>query len=397
MFTQLPRPSSLRSPHVIVVAVALVAVLGLMVNGPLQSTLSAQAGPAPTLGIQDVRFTVNNTPKFLLFISYFGALVPLTGEDGNALRARITQQFRVAKQYGFDGVRIFPNWQPNHCGALTTPVNAFSVMNGDGTIKPDLGQRFLDVLDIAYSEGLLVDVSWHMESVVGLDPYEYGAALQLITGYIRGTRPHVYFDLENEHNLYAPDPGNGCAKPAWAPAVIRQLRDAVKDPILGDPNRIVSASYTEINDYGAMVDDAIIGGFDFLAHHNLRDYDPGGLLGYCPEPYVPCRTRQRTHTGAQVNADIAAMNARGWRRPIHLQEPERWTERTPCYFNCATRAQDFVDMARLAKQAGAAAWTFHNEELFNINQVQPWFSQEEYNFLLRLIPDVVNYPFWGQW
>jgi hypothetical protein len=60
----------------------------------------APAAPAQTLTIVGNRFAVDRTPRFLVFISYFGAM--------GAPRADADLAF--LRRCGFDGVRIWPTW-----------------------------------------------------------------------------------------------------------------------------------------------------------------------------------------------------------------------------------------------------------------------------------------------
>src|SRR5262245_37311577 len=108
------------------------------------------AGPAraQTLSIQGDQFAVDGVPKFLTFISFFGAMGAGTvGADFHFLRSR-----------GFDGVRIWP------C-LFTGP----QLIRADGSLDPVALDRLRFVLDRARDERLIVDVSFTGEHIPGLN------------------------------------------------------------------------------------------------------------------------------------------------------------------------------------------------------------------------------------
>lgn len=404
-----------RRPPLRVLVATILTLLTLLIGGsiydgnPFESKVAAQA-VSPILGISGTHFTVTTggvtTAKFLVFISYFGALIPNNGEEN--YYNTIQTYFQFAKDKGFDGVRIFPNWSSsNFCGG------AYPVMTATG-INLAQGQRLVNVLDIARQIGLLVDLSWHMESVPGLSKTTYKNNLQWIAGQLTGPAyRHVYFDLENEHNHYAVDPGNGCGKPGWIvdpnPIYGPSMQDLVNAVYAGDPNRIVTGSFTPgrtldpslppppceqnpPNDPPDRYVEALCDAYHypaatpryhFLAYHNLREYDGSN------------HTLQPTRTATQVTAlknYITTYVLPQYRTPIHFQEPDKWKATGP---QSNTTGPDFVEMARGAKSAGAAAWTFHTEAFYYGVSGLP--SPVEFYFIDHLIPDVVNYGTWLQW
>ncbi len=60
----------------------------------------------PTFAISGSQFTVNGTPMFLLFLSYFDAM--RRSNDGDRNAGGLDTDFQYIKSQGFDGVRIFP-------------------------------------------------------------------------------------------------------------------------------------------------------------------------------------------------------------------------------------------------------------------------------------------------
>src|SRR5260221_4812174 len=61
----------------------------------------AVAAPARAqkLGTQGIQFTIDGAPKFLTFVTYFGAMGA----------PNVTADLHLIKSLGFDGVRILPN------------------------------------------------------------------------------------------------------------------------------------------------------------------------------------------------------------------------------------------------------------------------------------------------
>src|SRR5438445_8377950 len=88
----------------------------------------AATAQAQKLTIQGDKFVVDGTPRFLTFITYFGAMgAPHFAQDLHFLR-----------KLGFDGVRIWPNLD-------TGP----QLMNADGTLKSDELALLRSILDAA--------------------------------------------------------------------------------------------------------------------------------------------------------------------------------------------------------------------------------------------------------
>jgi hypothetical protein len=109
--------------------------------------LCAVEAQAQKLSIQGDRFAVDGTPKFLTFITYFGAMGA----------PNIINDLHLIRSLGFDGIRIWPNLD-------TGP----QLMNGDGTLRPDELKRLLSILDQARLEHLVVDVTFTYEHIAGM-------------------------------------------------------------------------------------------------------------------------------------------------------------------------------------------------------------------------------------
>src|ERR1700694_5683724 len=108
--------------------------------------LWATEAQAQKLSIQGDRFAIDGTPRFLTFISYFGAMGA----------SNVVADLHLLHSLGFDGIRIWPNLD-------TGP----QLMNGNGTLRPDELRRLLFILDQARLEHLIVDVTFTYEHISG--------------------------------------------------------------------------------------------------------------------------------------------------------------------------------------------------------------------------------------
>ena len=110
--------------------------------------LAASPARAQKLSIQGDRFAIDGVPRFLTFMTMFGAM----GAPD------IVADLQTVRNLGFDGVRIWPNLD-------TGP----QLMTSDGSLKPDELARLRLILDEARKLRLIVDVSFTYEHVRGLD------------------------------------------------------------------------------------------------------------------------------------------------------------------------------------------------------------------------------------
>jgi hypothetical protein len=314
---------------------------------------AAQASRTPpVLGIAAEQFTVDGKPRFLTVISYFDAL------RAEALTADLDF---IRRDLGFDGIRVFPNWwgydrkaQPCPASRDDTLFDAQGNIRGDGATVSGPLARLHALLRETRARGLVVDLSFARETVQGgmtVDAYQRG--LQRTAFLLREYR-HVLFDLQNERDL---------DRPAMhlAPPQVRALRDAVRDPERGDPRRLVVASTTgssppivgdEVNPAGT-VGFVKTAGLDAVAFH-----DPRGA-GW--ETRVP--------------AVVGALRRAG--KPVYLQEPSRWrvADTSACGRPETADSDGDAGHFRLAlkhaRDAGAAAWTFHTQRTFALGPGRP--------------------------
>jgi hypothetical protein len=293
------------------------------------------APAAPVLGISGDRFTVNGSPRFLLFVSYFDAmrLARAGAEPGGALDA----DFRYIASHGFDGIRVFPNWYHYASGAR---ADGDALFTKDGSIRSAAWPIFISVLDRAAANGLIVDVSFSRETISDLSVDAYIAQLEAVAAKLKGAHPHAFFDLQNEFPIHMSE-----RDAARALAAVRSA----------DPARIVTVSI----DSGSVNDPGDAGRLSarlrlpVAAYHESRDPDE-----WFTEAYIARIVGAlRTGLGAE-------------KVPIYLQEPTAIG--TMCPPRCLEQDWDDEpsharDAARAAERAGAAAWTFHTRSTFDLS------------------------------
>lgn len=288
----------------------------------------------PILGVSGRHFTVNGVPRFLLFVSYFDAM---RRSDSNGTNSGdLDTDFAYIKAQGYDGIRVFPNWQ--HYVTTGKADDDALFTNGLG-IRLDRLAVFLRVLNTAASYGLVVDVSFSWESVTGMTKAQFYQQVADVTARLQGAYPHVMFDLQNEWN----NPNIGFSQSE----VATLLNDYVRP---NDQNRIVTASITEDNANVAGQASASLG-LDIAAYHDPRWSD--------------------WYTNSRVSAAIDGVRSGFGQKPIYLQEPMPIA--TICPPKCPGPATQLdtdpshaMRAANAAKRYGAAAWTFHTRSTFDL-------------------------------
>ena len=275
----------------------------------LIGVFGATAVRAQSLSIQSDKFAVDGAPRFLTFISYFGAM-----GAGN-----VAADFKFLRSRGFDGVRIWPL-------VFTGP----QLMNGDGSLRPEALDRLLFILDRARDERLIVDISFTGEHIPGLDARRFRDGILATAAALR-SYPNVLFDIENERNIYGPgDQPLGRGDVAAIYAGIKTV----------DPSRIVTASNSSTVTPENAAQFTIDLGLDVVAYHDPREFN--------------------WFTSELTQPMVRALQRAG--KPVYLQEPmpTRGDPRFP-YYPQTDRAYYFLDAVANAKRAGAAAWCFHTD------------------------------------
>lgn len=277
---------------------ATLAVLGVLVAS---APVSGQR-----LSVQGHQFAVDDTPKFLVFITYFGGM----GADN------IIADLRFIKSKGFDGIRLWPN-----------SPDGPQLMNADGTLRSDSLARLIFILDRAREFRLIVDVTFTAEHIAGLDAERYKAAITAAAIALR-RHENVLFDLQNERNVYGP-----FGRPLSA-VDVSSARAAVKQ---ADPKRILTASNsgTPLDKTSRFTEETRL---DVTAYHDPRDANWYQL--------------------DRIRSIVDALGANG--RPVYFQEPTRFP------FPSTDRAEFFQQALLNARAGGAAAWCFHTDLGFNL-------------------------------
>jgi hypothetical protein len=266
---------------------------------------SATEAQAQKLTIQGDRFAVDGTPRFLTFISYFGAM------DA----PNVTADLHLLKSLGFDGVRIWPNLD-------TGP----QLMNGDGSLRPNGLTQLRSILDQAHLEHLVVDVTFTYEHVAGMTPATARIGIMAATDALR-SHDNLLFDIQNERNVQD--------RRFMSEADVASILAGIKAT---DSARIAFASNSPVDDAAYAAAFATRLGLDVTAYHEPR----------------PVNWYQLNFLGPIVRT----MRSNG--KPAYLQEP--MTTRDSLYaYPSNSRVEYFLQAIANAKLSGAAAWCFHTE------------------------------------
>ena len=274
----------------------------------------AAAAAATELGVKDTQFTLNSKPKFLLGISYCGAL--------GAPEQFIKQDLDDIESCGFNWIRVWATWRDG-----ITAVDE----------KGQPQQPYWDKLNWLVAEcdrrGIVVDVtlSRGLSTVVELFEAHQRAVEALVT-HLKPYR-NWYLDLANERNVR--DARFVDFKE------LQSLRDTVKRL---DTKRLVTASQggdislDELRQYLLTVQ------VDFVCPHRPRD----------PDSPKETQVKSREY--------LARMKDIGRVVPVHYQEPFRRGYRPEHW---EPSAEAFLADLRQAVAGGAAGWCFHNGDQRN--------------------------------
>lgn len=267
-------------------------------------------GPQPrgpvSVGISGDKFTVNGQPRFLLGVSYFDAS-NWRVEDLDGLAAR-----------RFNLIRIWLDW-----GA---PGDGRSFFNGSGALVQ--GQKLVNLVRAARARGIIVDVTI-------LDPgLTFGDVHRALreTATALRAEPNVIIDVMNEH-----DHGGGPRSHADVAGFIGSVRSI-------NANVPVTVSSTGGHLMStANIDEEMGAGVAIVTPHFERTSDWFD------------RTDERV---AFVKNFIAS---RGRNLPVYLQEEARRG-----HSGLNPSRDQFLQAAREARDAGAAAWVFHTDAGFEL-------------------------------
>lgn len=321
-------------------------------------------------------FSVNDTPRFLVFVSYFDGLDVPQGsfvDDLNYLRAR-----------GVDGIRILANWweAPNDYTAGPLQYAQSTLVLPNGTLRSTRRDALGWYIDRAREANMVIDLTLTAENVSSnqfgggpddLTFNEYRNAILDLVTFLHDRRDrNVILDLQNEGNLNGPcagvfPPSNATCRDAGATPFLSYGPSAIAGLVneihARDPGRIVTVSTSGAAT--AARDTARDLNFDVNTWH-----DPRTEFWYQRYPeHLP--------------------NLRGT-KAIYLQEPRPLREQT------GLQPENFRQAVNEAKARGAAAWCFHTKASFHMNgsSLQGKLERVERDFLDTFRSGLDDTP-WG--
>ena len=302
----------------------------------------ATQAQAQRLSIQGDRFAIDGTPRFLIFITYFGAMGA----------PNIINDLHLIRSLGFDGIRIWPNLD-------TGP----QLMNGDGTLRPDELSRLRFILDQARLEHLVVDVTFTYEHIRGMTPATARLGIMAATDALR-SYDNLLFDIQNERNVQD--------RRFMSEADVARIFAGIKAV---DPTRIATCDNARGDDEGPqwVADFTVRLGLDVTALHETR--------------------RSDWYTFPIYQSIIRTLRSNG--RPAYLQEPMA-TRDSFFSYPSNDRAEYFLQAIANAKLLGAAGWCFHTEEGVDFRNGAPFLEdrlrahpEPEWAFVNSLKPRVI--------
>jgi hypothetical protein len=301
--------------------------LGRVLALTLTLVAAGRLAPAQTLGTEGDRFTIDGRPQFLIFVSYFDGLRRANAKQPGG---GVDEDFAYLKRVGADGIRVLPNWH-YLCGGGPADEGQ-KLFTSDGAINEPMWPVFVAMLDRAAFHGLTVDVTFTRDTFPRPIPLAaYRAAIVDVAKRLRagGGHRHVLFDIQNEYPIHG-----------LTDADVHGVLSAVRAI---DPGRIVTASAGS----GDVVHDPAM---TVMAYHDGRE--------------------DRWSEGATARAEIAAVRARaGPATPIYFQEPMPFRKfRSDCGHGEWPRPGHARRAARHAREHGAAAWTFHTRQSFDLRE-----------------------------
>jgi hypothetical protein len=284
--------------------------------------LGSSAG-AQTLGIDGTRLTVDGHPRFLLFVSYFDGL-----RRANA-NGDLDTDFAYLKRIGYDGIRLMANWHYD-CGSGPAD-DARKLLTASGAVNEPMWPVFVRLLDRAAAHGLIVDVSFTRDTYgvpIPVDAYRHAIAAVAERLIALGGHRQVLFDIQNEYPIHGLTP--------------KDVHGILRSVAAVDPARIVTAS----GGGGDIVDDPAM---HVVAYHDSREEDW----------YEPA--------AARAQLDAVRRRTAADPKPIYLQEPMPFRKFHPaCGHGEWPRPGYARRAASEARQHGAAAWTFHTRQSFDL-------------------------------
>ena len=313
--------------------------------------LVPHASTAQVLGVQGDHFTVSGNPQFLVFISYSDGLrrIPDVSNCNDSLNTNTLKtdlQYLATKKVA--GIRVFPNWQDP----------SSTLMDVTGALRCLQLKKLKALVGLAAQNGLVVDLSFTIDTVkdtstnppTPMSATAYKTGMQSVATELLGKK-NVLFDLQNELD-HGGNRAPGYTVAQWQAYLATQIKPAVR---ANDPSRLLTVSWTSNYPTQDVFNNIQDNTYDLLADH----YGHGSTGGWENDTQLRATEFRNDFIG------------RGPRRPIYLQEPNRFrsTTETSGFDN---NESNYVTAVRQAFISGAAAWTFHNPESGNLSGTTPF-------------------------
>jgi hypothetical protein len=259
-------------------------------------------------GIAEDRFTLDGQPTFLLGVSYF---------DGRNWHQEDLDELAARK---FNLIRIWLDWGDH------------SFFDASGALAAQ--DTLLDLVHACAARGIVVDATI-LDTDLTLSPPAAAVESAVLA---LGSEPNVFFDLANEHdhagNTFSHDDVTALAQAA------RAKNADMRYTVSSQGGHIVDDLTLDAGN----IDAEIIGcGLDFLTPHLSRTAD------------FYDKTDQRVGMIKEYLATI------GKTIPVYLQEEARRG-----HSGLDPTKDQFLQAAREARDAGAAAWILHTDAGFDL-------------------------------
>ncbi len=286
--------------------------------------------PDRNLKIQNGLFVLKKAPIFLLGITYFDALAAPTTileSDISFLKAR-----------RFNAIRVFATWHEEF------QPRVISLIRKNGTLNPDGVLRLKHVLNVARTNGFVVDLVFSREALDGIGFENYKRAIRSAAIVLKPYRA-VLFDIQNETN-HCGAAGDPDCNGHLSLAHVADIRRTIKEV---DPNRLITASRNG---------EPIVQGRDDYLSFKQR-----GTIDFIAT-HRPSRTRDGLWAHYTDNEAAEIRSILGPAVPILFDEPNRCGKNVNCSVESATNL--FITAAKNAKRSGAAGWFFHTQAGFRL-------------------------------
>ena len=281
-------------------------------GGATSSSGSGAAGGEPVgataLGIDLDKFTLDGRPTFLLGVSYFDGK-NWRVEDLDGLAAR-----------GFNLIRVWLDW------------GTAGFFDGAGNLAE--AQRLLDLAEACRQRGIVLDATILDTDLV---PEDRDLAVRSVVKALAG-QPNVLFDIANEHDH------------AGEPLSHEDVASLAASARSEDADALLTVS----SQGGHLVDDAGV-----AAENVQAEIVTAGLN--IVTPHLPRTPDFYDRTDERVTKLRDHLASIGVTVPVYLQEEARRG-----HSGLDPTLEQFLQAAREARDAGAAAWILHTDAGFDL-------------------------------